>query len=248
MKNVQYMIFNPKDCPDEGMPRLNALIKFWRTSWERVFRDLGVHREIVADEIFRQEYVTGLFFEEEPICFHSYSCFNLDIHGAFDQVYFRNYPKDGLEALRNQGYRRVATMEYLVSSRARARLLASLGVPAPVIVGELGCWLLFDSLPIERIVTVARRIPGVRSGCESIGGVVLAENLMMNNAMVDLVMFPRQRSAPIHSDPMTMSILKSLWAKRIDYTFGTSKLKRVDDRRSYGSTSADSRAKELVSI
>lgn len=214
MQEVQYLIFDADDCPTEWLIPFNELAAFWRNSWEEVWRELKIEKSMGGEELLRHKLLTGLFVSGRPICFHAYSYFNLNIHEVEKHSYFRGLPVEAFTLLREQGYGRIATMEYLVAARS-PEFKSYFGVlPSLAMIG-LGCKLLSESLPIDAIVTVTRNNRWVNAACAHFGAQALSVNLAMHNVQVDLMSFERQNIKNHPKNDVTQAI-ESLWENRAD--------------------------------
>lgn len=211
---IAYMLFDSSDCPAGHIDSFNGLTAFWRKSWEAVWEELRVQKNMGGDELLRHRFIAGVFHEGEAVCFQAYSTHNMHLTETGNHPYFLALPPAAITALRHKGYHRIATMEYLIAARD-SELKQVFGAPLGTLMIGLACRLLTESLPIDAIVTVTRNNRSVNKTCSQFGAYSLLADLPLNNVEVDFMTFEPAKICS-HPDPKITQAIDHLWKQKQD--------------------------------
>lgn len=208
MEQLRYYVLPSANPPPHLVGLHNTIYRMWHGVWAGTFRGLGLDPACLRDEFLRQDFVTAIVCNGQPVTVHLYSFFSIDCDAAREHAYLAgNYPALYFEKLRGLGVRDVMSMEYMTvhPDWRRARY--------PILAGGLALQVM-KLYGADAAIAPARRDHKVHELAPMYGGESLIENVLNHNVACDLLLCRRSTMKP-HDDPEIQLALEHLWKCRV---------------------------------
>lgn len=168
-----------------NISQLNQLYDFYVNLWQATWKELNVNSLSMHDDFCRFENKLGLYIENQPVAFHGYGGFDLNLKAHQNHTYFKKLQAPVAQDLLNKKLFKIATTEYMcVDPLYRKISNHYLGE----ILGGFSAQL-FRHIPCDAMITVARNDRSINKMCKMYGAYPLYENLSLNNVSVDIMVF-----------------------------------------------------------
>lgn len=189
----------------KSITHINLLYDFYKRSWVDAFKELDVDSKKITNDFFRFDIKLGFFNDLEPVAFHAYQFFNLELKSDREHPYFNQFNFSLADELLKRGYKKIATLEYMVVSEKYRRMNGNdLGV---VLSGFSTQFLSRQKVDVS--LTIARNNRSVNKMCELFGGQLLFKELPLNNTVVDVFVF-EPHEVKRHPDPQIQDQVDNL--------------------------------------
>lgn len=192
----------------------NKAYIYWKNFWTRIYSDAQSLDSFSCDDFFRQNFVTLLLLSGEVVGMHLYSVFHLNHLAVQEHHYFKFYPQDFFEFMKERSSDYVMSLEFLTIDPAWRK--AECGISLGEVL--IGCGLrFFDFLGTSAVIAPARADNKVNQMCYKYGFDCFRDNIVKRNFQVDLVVGFKDKVHP-HPDQSTLNLVERLWAERKDHT------------------------------
>ncbi len=210
--NLCYVILNGRH-PIYGQEyRYDQLYLLWKSGWEETFREDKIEYKSNANNFIRNDFVVGIFNDQNPIGFHAYSIFNLNSIAHSRHPYFDPFKSKAEERLRNLNVKSAFTMEYLFVHPEWRKTTSGMSLASILI--QLGL-RIFEQSSADVALGVGRNNRSVSRYAYEKGAVSLEQNIAMHGNTVDLFYFPKNELRNNLSD-QEQDLAEKLWTDRID--------------------------------
>ena len=116
------------------------LFKFWKTSWEKSYTELGVEEKMhLFGDDFLSKRILSFFHKDNPIGCIFLEHYNLDSYAHRSTRYLQNFPTEAIEALKEKGFSNVYAISNLTIDHEWRKRNTDLSVSQ--ILTSIGTWL-----------------------------------------------------------------------------------------------------------
>ncbi len=206
----------PGSCPPNFpyLSEYNLVYKQWKRVWERVMTHLSGDDSFSAENFYKQDFVTTIFYRGEVVGQMCNRTLDLRTEIIYDIEYFENFKFNAIKHLRERGARQLMTIEWnSLNSKFSKRKAGYSFVDTLFYL----CIDLAKSLKIDCCTAVPRKITRVQDILEKMNFFKTDEDFMQYRCPID-IMLGFTDSIDIHSDPLVRSFTEYLWENRIDTT------------------------------
>lgn len=163
----------------------NILFNFYKKVWNQAYEELNIKSSKLADDFYRFDCKLGIFRDLEPIAFHGYQHFNLDLQAHREHQYFTQFGFSLADVLLERGLKKFITMEYLGVCEEFRRIN---GNHMTSVVGSFSTQFLKNQ-DCDALLGVSRNNRSVNKLCRLFGGEALFTGIPLNNTSVDVFIF-----------------------------------------------------------
>lgn len=162
--------------------------ELWKGVWTRTFRELDGVDFTPSDDFSRQHEILSLFHQAECIALVCHRYLDMNDPAAWDDSYFRHWPKDTREALK-KGSRLVIGSQITVHEKYRGRLA---GISVKELISHCSLRHLSQQ-NVDAITGVMRADKGMNHVFYACGAQPLLRDHSLHQVPVDLVgFFPKK--------------------------------------------------------
>ncbi|OYZ23305.1 MAG: hypothetical protein B7Y39_05215 [Bdellovibrio sp. 28-41-41] len=202
-------LINTRNPQPEQVTICEKAFRFWHKSWSQTFSKLGVEKSgtLPADDFLDRE-VIALFADQEPVALFFANRFDISRDSIIGHSYFKNYPKETIEELRNKNFKEVMVLTYMtVHENWRTK---DTDIPMPDLLFSLAMMCFWES-GLENLIGYIRKDKSFFQSFYRHGAIKISETNAYN-VPVDFCYLTRDTSqlSPL---PGVMESTKSLWKK-----------------------------------
>ncbi len=192
----------------------DRVFQYWREFWEKIYADAGTPESFVTDDFLRQDLVAAIHCGDELVGAHLYSVFPLEREAARAHRYFRFYPPEFFDHMRERGAKLAMSMEFLTVAPAWRKTASRISFGEILIGCGLRC---MTALGADVGIAPARTDNKVNDMAYKFGFECFQAGVTKRNFTVDLVAVFKDK-ARLNPDPRVAAQIDSLWARRDDRT------------------------------
>lgn len=213
LKHLNYTLLPGKFCSSEQIKIYESAYTFWQSNWSEVYKKLGLNKKANPDDFFRQDYIPTITHQNQVIAIHLYTLYDLRVECTLEHSYLNNNFCDEFFAmLKNSGISKVMSMESLFVHEDFRKSKANLHLANTLItLGQKVFYYLTDA---DAIIAPARTDIKVAQIGYTLGFEPLIKEFRLNNVLVDLVVFKRQKAAQAYLNNTNL-LTEQLWEKHL---------------------------------
>lgn len=189
------------------------LYDFWHQQWLATFGELEDRRRLYSDDFLRQSESTFLTYQDKIVSYFSFSFFNLNLKSHRGHSYFKPYPPNAIDKLRQLGLSNVMTMGYLTVAPEWRKTVRGVLV-AEILVGM--AYKRFLQSNASTLIAYTRNDRKANELAYLYGSKCLFKDWKAHNVIVDVVYTLRNETNE-NPEPFLRAAIQDLWANRIIY-------------------------------
>ncbi|MGE3973375.1 MAG: hypothetical protein AB7F59_02480 [Bdellovibrionales bacterium] len=213
--NLKHYIL-PGNCTnyDVDMALHNETFHYWKSFWQKVYKDNGAQSIIKIEDFFRQNYIGILTHDQEIVGLYSSTLFHLEQDSATEHPYFQSsFNQQYIESLRARGVTSCVSAEYLTVAPSWRKIARSTKISiAEVIVGLQ--IQLFRSLDVDAAVAIVREDVKIHEMAYRWGYYAVQTGIVKHNTPCQLIACSKNQ-IKWHPDENLNRMVKMLWSGRI---------------------------------
>lgn len=202
-------LINTRNPLPEHLVLCEKTFRFWHKSWSQTFSKLGVDKSgtLSADDFLDRE-VIALFENQEPVALFFANRFDISRDSIISHSYFKNYPKETIEELRNKNFKEVMVLTYMtVHENWRTK---DTDIPMPDLLFSLAMMRFWES-GLDNLIGYIRKDKSFFQSFYRHGAIKISETNAYN-VPVDFCYLTRE-SSQLSPLPGVMESTKNLWNK-----------------------------------
>ncbi|EQC46168.1 hypothetical protein M900_1750 [Bacteriovorax sp. Seq25_V] len=202
---MHYSLIKSKPTDPKEIELYNQIYEFWKSQWSDVLGD-----KFCGDDFFRQEYISVITDDEKIAAIHLYTNFNSAFESNQDHSYFKDYPKDFFNKMRELNYLKYTTCESLTvhpdfRKTNLSRVLFQISF-------SLAPYFHSDALIGPTIIKNGASKTGQEAGAQ-----VAFSQINYKGYECDILYYPKT-CILIKQDQIVNHMVERLWKNRSDYT------------------------------
>ena len=203
------------EVPDNAVKLYNNCFQLWKTLWNETFEELGEEKKVDADEFHVLNELCILHMGEIPIGLISIKWIDLLLEPTLSTSYFKSFPEETLEKLKQNDLNKVGGIGNLVFSKQYRR--SNSNIPwAELLVGL--CMKRVFEAGGKSSLCYTRNNRGVDKLAYTYGGNALWKKLVRHNVEVDIITMQKKNFK--ESDrPEVQEWTEILWENRNPHEF-----------------------------
>ncbi len=187
---------------------------FWKKFWLDIYTQAGTPESFLPDDFYRQNYLGVLFHKSTFVGSLFSSVFLINSPSTVDHRYFKFYPKEFLEMLKQKNINTLFTVEFLTLNPDYRKSKIGISLSETIIGLSLET---FKSNFYDSVIGTARTDVKVNDSCYKFGFECLVPKVERRNFSVDLIA-ANQKNLSKHPDTNIKKLIDTLWNNRIDST------------------------------
>lgn len=210
--NLALHLINTRNPLPDQVDLCEKAYQFWHNSWSQTFSKLGVDKNgpMPADDFLDRE-VIALFSGHEAVALFFVNRFDISRNSIIGHSYFKNYPQNTLQELRNKNFKEVMVLTYMtVHEDWRTKYT---DVPMPDLLFSLAMMRFWES-GLENLIGYIRKDKSFFQSFYRHGAIKISETHAYN-VPVDFCYLTRE-SSQLSPLPGVMESTKRLWKKMKD--------------------------------
>ncbi len=207
--NLSLHLINTRNPMPEHLDLCEKAFYFWHKSWSATFSSLGVDKNgILSADDFLDREVIALFSDQEPVALFFANRFDISRDSIVGHSYFKNYPKETIEHLRNNNFKEVMVLTYMtVHENWRTK---DTDIPIPDLLFSLAMMRFWES-GLENLIGYIRKDKSFFQSFYRHGAIKISETNAYN-VPVDFCYLTRD-SSQLSPLPGVVEATKKLWKK-----------------------------------
>ncbi len=210
MPEYQLYILSPRHTLDISIELFNLVYSEWKNSFTELLLASGAR--LNPDDFYRSHSILAVLHQNQVVALQTMTAFDTRLDCTSDHHYWQELQRTTLEHLKNEGVRRVFSLEYLnvlpawrkTSNRIRwSEVMIALGLT------------MMDNSEADGLIGTPRIDAKVLDICCHLNCRQIQEPIQKMNYPCSVVFFPKERQRTFR-DPTTQIYVDQLYANRVD--------------------------------
>ena len=212
LEMLEYRILTHDSVGDASLVSLHSkAYEFWKSTWKKIFTDIGSPEIWSGDDYFRQTYIPVITYNDEVVALHCSTIFWMQNPCLRDLKYFSAFNKNVTDWIEENNLNNFMSMEFL-SVHKNWRFKESGFSFAEILIGLAS--KLLELKKYEAALGISVKAAKITEKSQKLNYSLLTEEAFRGNLICDVIgLLP---SDHVHPDAATREVIDYLWKNKIN--------------------------------